>query len=76
MPTRHRFTESTNRKLTISINLNNNNYVWSKSFIKNSCIMLSITCSINALERRSIILWILYHKVFDNYVYNFSNNAD
>ena len=24
MPTRHTFTESTNRKLTISINLNNN----------------------------------------------------
>ena len=27
MQTRHTFTESTNRKLTISINLNNNNYV-------------------------------------------------
>ena len=27
MPTRHTFTESTNRKLTISINLNIYNYV-------------------------------------------------
>ena len=76
MPTRHTFTESTNRKLTISINLNNNNYVWSKSFIRNCCILLSITCSIDALEYRSIILWYNNCKVFYNYVYNFSNSTD
>lgn len=76
MPTHRRFTKSTNRKLTISINLNNNNYVWSKSFIRNSCIVLSTTCSNDDLEYWVIILWYNNHKVFYNYVYNFSNSAD
>lgn len=76
MPTHHTFNESTNCKLTININLNNYNYVWSKSIIKKCCIMLSITCSIDALEFRSIILWYNNRKVFYNYVYDFSNSTD
>ena len=38
--------------------------------------MLSITCSINDLEYRVIILWYNNCKVFYNYVYNFSNSTD
>ena len=76
MPTRHTFTESTNRKLTISINLNNNNYVWSKSFIRNSCILLSNTCNIIALDYGIIIMWYNNDKVCNNCVYNFSNSTD
>ena len=76
MPTRHTFTESTNRKLTISINLNNNNYVRNKVFIRNSCIVLSTTCSNDDLEYWVIIMRYNNRKVFDNYVYNFSNSTD
>ena len=76
MPTRHTFTESTNRKLTISINLNNNNYVWSKSFIRNSCILLSNTCNIIALDYGIIIMWYNNDKVCNNCVYNFSISTD
>ena len=76
MPTRHTFTESVNRKLTISINLNNNNYAWSKSFIRNSCILLIITASNDDLEYWVIIMRYNNRKSVYNYVYNISNIAD